>query len=266
MRGLLLFAAALLGIGPSAAEPSLDARTIVARAVAAHGGETWLEPGTLVLAGEAAFFGPDRAEPVSRADEYRMWREMNPDRDSAHGADGKVRIEARASGALMFAVGYDGITTWTDKGVMPAAEAEAYWASNFGFGIIRSALAKSLRMERAPSREVAGHAVDLVRIYDARGESTLFGFDKESHFIRYMAFQSPRGWHERQYDDFIRLTDQNWVQAREVTLFYNGVMANRVRWRSVEIGAPSTSIRSTLPGPVAATSRPTPGSSPSGKT
>ncbi len=164
MRGLLLLAVMLLGVGAFAAAPSPDARTIVARAVEAHGGETWLAPGTLILAGEAEFFAPDRAEPVSRADDYRMWREMNPDRDSAHGADGKVRIEARASGGVMFAVGYDGRTTWTDKGVMPAAEAEAYWASNFGFGIIRTALAQQLRMERVPGREVAGHAVDMVRI------------------------------------------------------------------------------------------------------
>lgn len=238
MRALLLLAGILLGFASMAAEPSRQARDIVARAVEAHGGETWLAPGTLVLAGEAEFFAADREERVSRIDDYRMWREMNANRDSAHGADGKVRIDARASGALIFAVGYDGHSTWTDKGVMPAAEAEAYWASNFGFGIIRAALDKKLRMERAPNRDVAGHLVDMVRIYDAGGEATLFGFDRESHFIRYMAFQSPRGWHERQYDDFIRLTDKNWVQARQVTLFYNGVMVNRVHWRTVEIGVP----------------------------
>lgn len=238
MRGLVLLASVLLGIPSIAAEPAPDARDMVARAVEAHGGEVWLAPGTLILAGEAEFFAPDQVEPVSRVDDYRMWREMNPNRDSAHGADGKVRIDARTSGKLIFAVGYDGKSTWTDKGVMPAAEAEAYWASNFGFGIIRAALEKKLRIERAPSRDIAGHPVDMVRIYDARGEATLFGFDKESHFIRYMAFQSPRGWHERQYDDFIRLTGTNWVQAREVTLFYNGIMANRVRWHTAEIGVP----------------------------
>lgn len=238
MRSLLLLVSVLLGFPSFAAEPALDARDLILRAVEAHGGEVWLSPRTLILAGEAEFFAADQAEPISRVDDYRMWREMNPNRDSAHGADGKVRIDARTAGKLVFSVGYDGQSTWTDKGVMPAAEAEAYWASNFGFGIIRAALDKKLRMERAPNREVGGHPVDMVRIYDARGETTLFGFDKESHFIRYMAFQSPRGWHERKYDDFMRLTGNNWVQAREVTLFYNGVMANRVRWRSAEIGTP----------------------------
>jgi hypothetical protein len=42
---------------------------------------------------------------------------------------------------------------------MPKAEADAYWASNFGFGIIRSALKPGFRLERAPDAEVGGHPV-----------------------------------------------------------------------------------------------------------
>lgn len=67
------------------------------------------------------------------------------------------------------------------------------------------------------------------------GETTLFGIDKHSHFIRYMGFVTPRGFHERHYDDFITLPS-GWVQAREVTLFYNGVKANTVTWREVKVG------------------------------
>jgi hypothetical protein len=41
-------------------------------------------------------------------------------------AKGKVRISAISNGRPMFLVGFDGSTTWTEKGVMPKAEADAY--------------------------------------------------------------------------------------------------------------------------------------------
>ena len=83
----------------------------------------------------------------------------------------------------------------------------------------------------------------MVRITDPQGQQTLFGFDRESGFIRYMAFTSPRGFHERLYRDFVRLPETGWVQARDVTLLYDGVVANRVEWHMVKIGEPiETSI------------------------
>ena len=225
---------------PAAAQSDETARAIVERGIAAHGGEAWLAPGTLALAGTAVFYAPDSADPRATADDYRMWRAMDPDRASAHGASGKVRITAKDGERVIFEVGYDGETTWTERGVMPKADADAYWASNFGFGVLRSALDEGFRLERAPSRDVGEHAVDLVRVIDTAGQTTLFGFDTGSGFIRYMAFDAPRGFHERVYDDFIRLSpaDGGWVQAREVTLFYNGVKANTVRWETVEVAKP----------------------------
>jgi hypothetical protein len=50
-----------------------------------------------------------------------------------------------------------------------------------------------------------------------------------------MAFMTPRGWHERHYDNFIRLKNPNWLQARTVTLLYNGIRANTVYWDSVKV-------------------------------
>lgn len=211
-------------------------RTIVEEAIVAHGGEAWRVPGTLVLVGHAVFYSPDSAEPRSRADDYRMWRAFDPQRSIAHGAEGKVRIIARSGERLLFEVGYDGATTWTERGITPPEEAEAFWASNFGFGIIRSALDAGFELAAAPSREIGGHEVDLVRVIDPQGQPTLFGFDRESRFIRYMGFRSPRGWHERIYDDFVRLPESGWVQAREVTLFYDGVKANTAFWRDIAVG------------------------------
>ena len=218
-----------------AAPPS--ARAVVERGVAAHGGAVWLEPGTLILIGEAIFYASDSAAPRSHSDDYRMWREMDPDRDSAHGADGKVRITARDGERVLFEVGYDGATTWTERGIVPQAEADAYWASNFGFGIIRSALRDGFTLQSVPGRDIGGHRVDLVRVIDPQGAATLFGFDAESGFIRYLAFTTPRGFHERLYDDFVRL-ENGWVQARRVTLLYDGVMSNTVLWTETRVGEP----------------------------
>lgn len=237
---MLVVAAALTLASPvqaQTARPEPDAREILQSAVAAAGAEAWLNPSTLYLAGRAVFYAPDSAEPRSTADDYRMWRAMNPNRTTAHGADGKVRITAKSAGKLLFEIGYDGTTTWTEKGVMPKDQADAYWASNFGFGIIREALGEGFRLERAPDRDVNGHTIALIRVISPDGATTLFGIDKLDRMIRYMGFVTPRGFHERYYDDFIRLPS-GWVQAREVTLFYNGVKANTVFWQEVEVGEP----------------------------
>ena len=234
MLALLLTALMLMACHARAGSDA-GARALLEQAVAAAGGDAWLNPSTLYLAGSAVFYAPDSAEPRSTADDYRMWRAMNPDRTTAHGADGKVRITARSAGKLLFEVGYDGATTWTEKGIMPKDQADAYWASNFGFGIIREALGLGFTLERAPDRDVDGHAVALIRVISPDGAATLFGIDKQSHYIRYMGFVTPRGFHERHYDNFVRLPS-GWVQARTVTLFYNGVKANTVFWREVKVG------------------------------
>lgn len=248
MRRALAPLALVALAAPAAAAEVPTARQILERAIEVAGGETWLTPETLILEGEATFYAPDSAAPRLVADDYRMWRAMNPNRTVSHGADGKVRITAKSAGRLMFEVGFDGTDTWTEKGLMPKAEADAYWASNFGFGIIRSALKPGFRLERAPDSEVAGRPVYMVRLIDPKGQQTLFGIDRESHYIRSMGFMTPRGWHVRTYDDFVKLENPAWLQAREVTLTYNGVKANVVRWKTARVNAPIPPDLFTWPG------------------
>ena len=239
MRAIVVgIVACALSVSASAQKFAATPRQTVEAAVAAHGGSFWLDPGTLILSGHAEFFAPDSPEPRSRADDYRMWRVFDGDRRNAHGAEGKVRIRALSEGRRLFEVGFDGQITWNERGVVPKEEADTFWASNFGFGIIRSALEGGFVLEAAPSREVEGHVVDLVRIVDPEGQATLFGFDRDSHFVRYLGFRTPRGWHERTYSDFVRLPDSGWVQARTVTLYYDGVKANTVYWQEIEVGNP----------------------------
>lgn len=220
----------------AAAEPS--AEEILDRAIAAAGGAAWRDARTLYLEGSAVFYGPSGATPRSRADSYRMWRVFDPARTAAHGAEGKVRILACTGATRLFTVGFDGTTTWTERGVTPPAEAEAFWASNFGFGIIRHARQPGFKSERVPDDRLDGHPLRMVRLTDPQGGVTLFGIDAKSFAIRSMGFATPRGWHVRTYDRFFRPPGTRWLQAGRVTLYYNGVKSNTVTWRRARIDAP----------------------------
>ncbi|HEV2567436.1 hypothetical protein [Sphingomonas sp.] len=221
-----------------AAAALLAGEEILDRAADAAGGDEWLNARTLVLSGTAVFYGPAGSEPRSRATDYRMWRVFDPARSAAHGAEGKVRILACDGKRQLFTVGYDGKTTWTERGVTPKAEADAFWASNFGFGIIRHARKPGFKAERVPDDIVGNHRLYMVRLTDPAGGTTLFGVDKQSFAIRLMGFASPRGWHVRTYDDFYRLPNARWLQARKVTLYYNGVKANEVMWQQASVNFP----------------------------
>jgi len=75
----------------------------------------------------------------------------------------------------------------------------------------------------------------MVRLTDPSGTQTLFGIDQRSFAIRMMGFACPRGWHVRTYDDFYRLPGSRWLQARKVTLYYNGVKSNEVTWSDARV-------------------------------
>ncbi len=222
----------------ASAQAMIDGRTILARATEAAGGEAWAKAKTLTLSGNAIFYGPSGAAPRSTADDYRMWRVYDPGREVSHAAEGKVRIVALAKGKPLFTIGYDGATTWNERGLVPKAEADAYWANNFGFGIIRHAADAGFKAERVPDDRIDGHALYMVRLTDPSGGSTLFGIDQRSYAIRTMGFATPKGWHVRIYDDFVTLKNPRWLQARHVTLYYDGVKANEVFWTQTKVNAP----------------------------
>jgi hypothetical protein len=248
MRLQMLIAASLLS-NPAHAADNPDGKTILARAADAAGGSDWINARTLALTGRAVFWGPTGAAPRSTADDYRMWRVFDPTRAAAHAAEGKVRIIAKSGECLLFTIGFDGTTTWTEKGVTPPAEAATFWASNFGFGIIRRAGDPGFKAERLADDGIAGHPLFIVRLTDPKGGETLFGIDAKSYAIRTMGFVTPKGWHVRTYDDFIRLRRPNWLQARKVTLYYNGVKANEVYWSKTVVNAPVDEALFTPPKP-----------------
>jgi hypothetical protein len=224
---------------PANGKPALDGRTILARATEAAGGDDWANAKTLVLRGRAVFWGKTGEQPTSIPDSYIMHREFDPNRQAAHGAEGKLLIAVSDNGKPVWKVGYDGTTTWTDKGVVPKEEADKMWASNFGFGIIRHALKPGFKAERLADGNVDGFASYMVRLTDPSGTESLFGIDRNDYSVRMVGFLTPRGWHVRTYGRFFRAKAMpKWNQAGIVTLYYNGVKQNEIHWDSVEINVP----------------------------
>jgi hypothetical protein len=237
MRSLIVLIALWAVPAPAADAP--DGRTILARATEAAGGDDWANARTLILRGRAVFWGKTGATPTSAPDSYVMHRAFDPNRVAAHGADGKLRIDVSNNGKRVWIVGYDGATTWTDKGIVPKDEADRMWASNFGFGIIRHALKPGFVSERLADSSIDGHRVYMVRLTDPSATESLFGIDCKSYAIRMVGFYTPRGWHVRTYDNFFRPKSMpKWLQAGKVALTYNGVKQNEIHWSSVEINVP----------------------------
>lgn len=213
-----------------------DGRAILARATEAAGGKDWANARSLVLKGRAIFWGKSGTKPTSSPDSYIMYREFDPNRQAAHGAEGKLRIIVSNKGKPLWTVGYDGVNSWNDKGVIPKEQADAYWANNFGFGIIRHALKTGFVAERLPDGNVDGHPVYMVRLTDPKTSESLFAVDKQTYAVRSVGFATPRGWHVRTYGNFFRPRSMpKWLQAGIVTLYYNGVKQNEIHWDSVEI-------------------------------
>ncbi len=220
---------------PIQAADDLDGDAILVMAREAAGGDGWANASSLALTGSAVFYGPEGHEPRSKSDDYRMWRVFDQDRKAAHGPDGKVRIIAKADGKLVFEVGFDGETTWTEEGIVPKKQADKFWANSFGFGIIRQAGKPGFSANRIADDSIAGHALYMVELTDPTGGKTLFGVDQKMHAIRKIGFDTPRGWHERTYDDFFYLDNPRWLQARHVTLYYDGRKSNEVFWSTAKV-------------------------------
>lgn len=217
----------------------LDARTILARATEATGGDDWANARSLVLRGRAMFWANASPVPSSAPDSYVMYREFDPNRQAAHGAEGKLRIIVSDKGKHLWTVGFDGEHSWNDRGVIPKAEADKLWANNFGFGIIRHALKPGFRSERLPDGNVDGSPVFMVRLTDPTGTESLFGIDQKDFAIRMVGFLTPRGWHVRTYSDFFRPKSMpRWLQAGKVTLYYNSVKQNEIYWTEAEVNVP----------------------------
>lgn len=218
------------------AEPALDGADIIARAHAAAGGESFVQPGTLFLEGYNIIRGPRGEE--SLWDRYAMWRVFAGSNTDAHSANGKVRIEAWSEGNLALLLAYDGEVTSDQNGPVENQSANVMWSNNFGFGAIRNALDDGWQQVRRPDDMVDGAPAFFVELTDPSGGTTLFGIRQRDYAILSVGFQTPRGWHERRYSHFFSRPGTDWVQAGRVRLFYDGVKKNEAIWTDFRIGEP----------------------------
>ncbi len=215
-------------------KPALDGQMIIEMAHEAAGGDTFVNPGSLFLSGQNIIYGRDGGD--STWDKYAMWRVFASEKNDAHAANGKVRIEGWRGAKLALLLSFDGTATYDKSGRMEDQSANAMWSNNFGFGAIRNALDEGWSQMRRSDRTIDGKPAYMVQLTDPEGGKTLFGFERGTLQILYVGFDTPRGWHERRYSDYFSKPGISWQQAGRVRLFYDGVMANEAIWTDFEIG------------------------------
>jgi len=211
---------------------SLTARVIMQKAHQKAGGEFWKNPKSLSLKGHAVFYKDGKA---SEHETHNMWRVFENTKDDAHVANGKVRIESFKNNIPVFMVTYDGENTYDLKGKQDKSAADKRWASNFGYGAIRHALDDQYSLEKVADDTVKNETVYTIKVVDTNKGETFFGIDKTEFKIVKVAFQTPRGWHEREYSDFFSKPEYSWLQSRKVELFYEGKLSNKVIWKDFEV-------------------------------
>lgn len=214
------------------AQPELDGAAIIARAHRAAGAD-FIRPSSLFLEGYNIIRSADGAERLWHR--YAMWRVFGEQKQAAHSASGRVRIEAWTDDTLALLLAFDGERSYDRNGVMADQSANAMWSNNFGFGAIRNALDPGWSQQRRPDDLIDGEPAFMVELTDPSGGTTLFGIRQRDDAIVYVGFATPRGWHERRYSHFFSKPGVDWVQAGRVRLYYDGVKANEAIWTDFRI-------------------------------
>jgi len=227
----------LLSAGAAGAE-NLTVRQIIERATAAAGGDAWRLAETIHLLGNATLYRDGNAATATHADRYEMFRIYPRSLDSAHAFTGKFRIDAYRDGRLLFQASFDGERAYDQSGPQPAKAAQRFAAESFGFSAIRFALADDFRLTRMADDQVEGNPCYFVRVEDPSGQRTLFGIDQRDFSVRSVAWDTPRGWHERIYSGFYWIEDPGFRQPGRVRLYYAGAKTVDINWTSAAINEP----------------------------
>jgi hypothetical protein len=216
----------------------LSGREILKLAVAASGGETWQQPKTLLLKGDAVWTPSGKPDTANRIhfDDYAMYRVFPTESTAAHQANGRVRFDAKYGDKMFMQLVFDGKST---KNVLSDA-AKPYqkhfsWSNNFGFGILRFADREGFVVERLTDDQVEGNPCFFVQITDPKKMVTTFGIDQSSYYIRSVAFTTDVGFHQRIYSDFKRAPNVNFVQPSRVRLYFDGIKWMDINWRQFKV-------------------------------
>lgn len=232
---ILIFAVSVFSVSAQELIPLEIAR----KTIAASGGETWRSPKTLQLSGTATLFWNGAAHKMTT---YKMWRVFPSSNDDARNTNGKVRFDALENEKIFFRISFDGKNTAQILSDEAKAQEELLrWGNNFGFSIFRFVENEGFRVERLPDDKIDGFPCYLIKIIDPKKTETIFGIDKKLFFIRYAAFNTPIGFHQRIYDDFVMNKNPRFVQPRSLRVFSEGVKIADVFWSDFKVNQPIAS-------------------------
>lgn len=229
--------------GPSlsiVAQP-LTPKAILHKAVECAGGDTWQQPSTLVLEGDAVWtpYGRTDADHQLAFDRYAMYRVFPKDNNAAHRASGKIRFNAFYGDSTYMKLVFDGKNTSNYL----SSKAKPYqkhfsWSNNFGFGIIRFADRDSFKVDRLTDDQIEGRGCYVIQITDPKGSMTHFFIDQKSYYIRSVAFNTDVGYHQRIYSDFKKAKNVNFLQPTRVRLYFDGIKWMDIQWRRFRVNEP----------------------------
>jgi hypothetical protein len=232
----LIFTLILFGCALNVSAQELTALEIARKTIAASGGETWRRPKTLRLSGTATLFWSGKA---FRMTSYKMWRVFPDENDAARNASGKVRFDAFEGDKLFFQIAFDGKNTFQNLSDEAKRQEELLrWGNNFGFSIFRFVESEGFWLARLPDDKIDNHPCYFIKIIDPKKTETIFGVDKKSFFIRYAAFKTPIGFHQRIYDQFKWHKNPRFIQPQSLRVFTEGVKIADVFWSDFAVNEP----------------------------
>ena len=206
------------------ADAALEAAEIVARAQAAMGGTQWLRPTSYHLHGYLLEYPDGPGEPV-RHDPYDLWRIHPETKPDGHRADGQIRVSSFVDGEPRLQIAFDGERTYDINGPTGEGADSPFWRTSMGFGMFRFALDEGYTLEREPDDMVDGYPVFAISVIDPSGGRGVFALRKADYRMARVAFATPRGFHERRFDNFFTKPGISWVQPGRTRSWLNGVRA-----------------------------------------
>lgn len=251
-QGVLVLALLLWSIAAQAAG-ELTGAEIIARAVESAGGESWSRPRTLYMHGRNQRWERGEAGKPVLWDDYTMWRVYPASNDAAHAANGKVRIDARTDGRIVFQQSFDGERAYNQNGPVDAAAARSgqatNWSDAFGFGILRFADQPGFVVTRMADDQVEAHPCFFVKVEDPQKQVTYFAIDQSDFAIRQVGFATSEGWHQRIYSDFAWAPGRvRFRQPTRVRLYTNGIKTSDITWTTYRVNEPIADEVFVLPG------------------
>lgn len=224
----------------SMAQTALSPFQILQKAVATAGGDTWQNPKSLMLTGNATFTPFGRTDSTSKHfDRYALYRIYPPENNEAHKANGKVRFDAYEGEKPFFFLKFDGkkSNSFLSDDAKPY-EKHFSWSNNFGFSIIRFADRSGFRLERLADDLVDGNDCYILQITDPKNSKTVYGIDKKKFYIRYLAFSTDVGFHHRIYSGFSKKKGVDFLQPSRLRIYFEGLKWMDINWVDYTVNQP----------------------------